>query len=158
MNKIDHIRALAGMPEDEWRFWAKVDMTGDCWIWRSTINAMGYGVFRYHGKLHKAHRLAWRFVHGELLPADKIARHACDNPRCINPAHIVPGTHAENTADKIQRGRRRTARGRSHMTPAQVADARAAYAAGGVTQKQLAERYGITLRAMQAQLAPGRRG
>lgn len=34
-----------------------------------------------------------------------VARHTCDNPRCVNPDHLVPGTRADNNKDRAERGR-----------------------------------------------------
>lgn len=34
-----------------------------------------------------------------------VARHSCDNVVCVNPAHIVSGTYAQNTADMWARER-----------------------------------------------------
>lgn len=88
------------------RFWAKVTRKGadECWPWTASKHEKGYGRLWLHGKLVQAHRLAWELVNGPF-PSGKIARHTCDNPGCVNPAHIVPGTAKQNTADSIERGR-----------------------------------------------------
>lgn len=49
-----------------------------------------------------AHRIAYRQHYGELPP---LLRHTCDNRRCVNPLHLVPGTQAENMQDMVERGR-----------------------------------------------------
>lgn len=71
----------------------------------------GYGVLDWRPDPHqlrlhaveKAHRLSYFIAYGEWpLP---LGRHTCDNPICFNPRHIIPGTDAENGADKVLRGR-----------------------------------------------------
>ena len=42
----------------------------------------------------------------------EVVRHACDNPPCCNPLHLLGGTHADNVADKVRRGR--VPRGETH--------------------------------------------
>jgi hypothetical protein len=52
-----------------------------------------------------AHRVAWEVTNGPI-PSDKPhILHRCDNPRCVNPAHLWNGTHQENMADKVRKGR-----------------------------------------------------
>lgn len=31
-------------------------------------------------------------------------RHTCNNTRCINPEHLIPGTNLENVADRLRDG------------------------------------------------------
>ena len=35
----------------------------------------------------------------------EVARHSCDTPLCVNARHILNGTHADNAADMVARGR-----------------------------------------------------
>lgn len=88
---------------DAARFWAKVDKSGDCWIWTSA-RVGGYGVFTMDGRPLKAHRLAYQWTVGEI-PAGMIVCHSCDNPPCVRPDHLWLGTTAENQHDKVRKGR-----------------------------------------------------
>lgn len=102
----------------------------------------GYAHTSVNGKTYGMHRVAYAKHHGlkpdELPP---VVRHTCDNPRCINPEHLVAGTHADNMRDKTARGRTGAGNMRS-LTEAQVQEMQRLYAEGA-TQKQLAAEFGV---------------
>ncbi len=90
------------------RFYEKVSKTPTergCLEWLAFRNAGGYGMFRVGGRTVFAHRVAWEIVNGPI-PAGLVIRHfVCDNPRCCNVAHLLLGTHADNTQDMMSKGR-----------------------------------------------------
>lgn len=98
----------------EERFWSKVDRSqlspGGCWEWRGARSKAGYGhfVLRFGtGKPRRqwyAHRLAL-VLSGIQIPSGAIAMHRCDNPPCVNPAHLLTGTHADNSRDMVTKNR-----------------------------------------------------
>ena len=84
-----------------------------CIIWKGGyINPDGYGEFqfRFCGDKKKviAHRAAYMLYHGVELTSDVIIRHTCDNPQCIAEIHLIKGTHQDNVADRVSRGRSAT--------------------------------------------------
>lgn len=76
----------------------------------------GYGRRHHQGKAVLVHRLAYCEAHGLELSeiAGKVVRHQCDNPRCINPKHLIIGTQAENMRDMAERGRSNAPKGEAH--------------------------------------------
>jgi len=49
---------------------------------------------------------------GKTLPPDIYVCHTCDNPSCINPAHLWEGTQKDNMQDASRKGRLGTGRGK----------------------------------------------
>lgn len=130
------------------RFWQGVDQSGGpdaCWPWARGRDDNGYGR-RFGGGLPRlAHRAAWLLSHrGEALPT--VVRHACDNPPCCNPRHLVGGTHRENAGDREARGRGRQPRGETHGRAVLTEDLVRAILrarAEGLTYDAVAERVGV---------------
>ena len=77
------------------RFWPKVDMAGECWLWTAYRNAQGYGHFRVGQKIEKAHRVAYELLVGPIADSLELD-HLCRTPACVRPAHLEPVTKAEN--------------------------------------------------------------
>lgn len=95
--------------KDVSRFWSGVEILGsdDCWFWiRSAWE--GYGCFRLHGSLEKAHRVAWFLVNGlipELFEGQRaLICHKCDTPSCCNPNHLFLGNDKINSQDAKIKG------------------------------------------------------
>jgi hypothetical protein len=90
------------------RFWAKVDKSGECWVWTAAVYPRGYGAFRASTAQNvRAHRWSYEEAHGPI-PEGFVVRHACDNPACVRPDHLSLGDAAENQRDMTVRGRGRT--------------------------------------------------
>lgn len=122
------------------KFFAKVEKCADgCWMWTGTVRdkASGYGDFctRRKGKtIHRpAHRYSWE-LHNGPVPVGLYVCHTCDVRLCVNPAHLWLGTHAENQADKVAKGRGYHPFGslstKAKLTEAQVLEIRRRRAAG----------------------------
>lgn len=126
------------------RFYAQTERSGECLIWQGRSRNGPYGSVGYRRKTWMAHRLSYYFATGEH-PGEGVVRHACDTPLCVEPAHLSLGTHADNVADKVERGRHR--RADTHpmrkLDQATVDEIREQNA-GGVMQKDLAVQYGVS--------------
>jgi hypothetical protein len=111
------------------RFWQKVERSEcECWEWTAYRDRAGYGSFRVGGKIHKAHRVSFMLSHGSV-PSDRMIRHDCDNPSCVNPDHLRVGEHIDNMRDMVERGRGAAPAGTRHhsniLSEAQVLAIRA---------------------------------
>ncbi len=132
------------------RFWAKVDQSGDCWLWTAGRTSTGYGTFRVSvapRRTEQAHRFSWELTHGPV-PTGLLVCHRCDNPPCVNPAHLFLGTHADNSADMDTKGRRVSMVGETNrwakLTDGDVREIRRLLAEGSLSQRRIGERFGVT--------------
>jgi hypothetical protein len=88
------------------RFWSyvKIGEPTECWPWLAGCFDNGYGQFRLGKRKVKAHRCAYELTKG-ALPTGLLGCHSCDNRPCCNPAHVFPGTNADNAHDRDKKGR-----------------------------------------------------
>jgi hypothetical protein len=115
----------------------------------------GYGEVWVQGKRQYAHRTAYEVVYGEI-PEGEVVRHQCDNPRCVRPEHLLIGSQADNLRDARERGRASPPplhHGETHLaaklTHRAAAEIRERWAAGGVTQAELAREFGVSAPAIR---------
>lgn len=112
-----------------------------CWEWTSH-KRNGYGLFYVESKSKSAHRVSYELFKGQI-PKGFVVRHKCDNPGCVNPAHLLVGTMKDNAMDRESRGRRDVKGeqiGTSKLTAGDVLEIRAS----SEDHKVLAERYGVS--------------
>jgi hypothetical protein len=137
------------------RYWSQVDKNGPiirpelgpCWLWIGTVGSNGYGQIMVNGRRGRpAHHVALELA-GWIIPCEWLeGLHKCDNPPCVNPAHLRIGTTQDNTDDMVSKGRqaRGECNGRATLTQVVVDEIRRLYAAGGWTKRALAQRFGVS--------------
>jgi hypothetical protein len=77
----------------------------DCWEWQGGTNNIGYGMIRDAQRMRTTHRVSYEEHSQTKIPSHLIVMHSCDNPKCVNPAHLSLGTHKDNAQDMISKGR-----------------------------------------------------
>jgi hypothetical protein len=116
-----------------------------CWIWLGNCRTDGYGRLRFNNKTYTAHRFSYRAFVGEIPNALHVL-HKCDVRGCVNPDHLFLGTNVDNIKDRSAKGR--SAKGdrspQAKLCRSQVLEIRKAYSAGNVTQKDIANAYGVS--------------
>lgn len=86
------------------RFNQYFNKTDGCWNWTGSVSVGGYGKFWLENNTIPAHRASF-ILHKGQNPDGKMVLHTCDNPRCVNPDHLVLGTHHDNARHMKERGR-----------------------------------------------------
>lgn len=125
----------------ERQFWANVEKTDSCWLWKSrSVHWSGYGWVRFKGISQGAHRVAYKLSKGSI-PKGLCVCHTCDNRLCVNPDHLWLGTRRDNNVDMWQKGRGRNnprVKIPGYLIPQLIKEREA-----GVYTTILAEKYGI---------------
>ena len=118
-----------------------------CWICSISISASHpYGAVKVGGTTIyiSNHRASW-MVHRGAIPKDMCILHKCDTPACINPDHLFLGSHADNVADMIAKGRSADRRGEKspngYLTTEQVIKIRSLWATGLYSRRQIGEMF-----------------
>lgn len=136
----------------ESEFWKRVNKTETCWLWTGAkcpsrrSQPIGYGKLQVNKNPVRhiyAHRLSWMIHFGSISKGKKVL-HRCDNPPCVNPAHLFLGTQVDNMKDCKQKGRNASGarHGRTRITDKEVLDIRRRVADGEST-RSVARLYGM---------------
>ena len=143
-------------PEE--RFWYYTQQGEGCWMWTGSVGSGRYGVVDLgspEGKRHStaAHRFSWE-LHFGPIPDGVLVCHHCDNPPCVNPAHLFLGTIQENMDDRNNKMRHahNERHGRAKLTLDQVQNIRLAFSTG-VSKRSLSKQYGVVHSAIRSIIA-----
>lgn len=123
-------------------FLAAMDGVDGCWPWPKYCNDDGYGLTKLNGKTTVATRVSYQIAVGPIPTGMNIC-HTCDNPPCVRPLHLFPGTHKTNYEDAKSKGRHShgTRNGISKLNEDAVRFIRSN--ADAMTQTALAEMFGV---------------
>ena len=78
-----------------------------CWEWNGALaGSTRRPSFWLRGRAVYVARLVLSLRLGRPLRRNLVAAHRCDNPCCVNPAHLDEATQSRNLRDAWTRGRR----------------------------------------------------
>ena len=141
---------LLGWNEMHEFFNDKYEVVGECFLWTKALHGKtrlhSYGYTWYINRRWKTHRLSYELNLGPI-PEGMSVLHSCDNPRCINPEHLVLGTHDDNMRHLKERGRANRKpvnvgdkNASAKLSEKQIVDIRASVE----SRKVLADLYGVS--------------
>jgi hypothetical protein len=134
--------------EEKLTFFSEPHVSGRCQLWLGA-KGRGYGQVWWEGRMISVHRATWVCEKGPI-PDGLDVLHSCDNPPCRNIDHLFLGTHYDNVADMVAKGRQaRGGRGppgegsgNAKLTEIEVLAIRAI--SGAVPQHVQATMYGVS--------------
>lgn len=78
-----------------WRSRLSAPNAQGCILWSASLDSNGYGQFRIHPTMVKAHQIGWVLKNGPIPDGCELD-HTCRKPACCNPNHLEPVSRAEN--------------------------------------------------------------
>lgn len=131
--------------------YSKVSPSG-CWEWQRGKAGNGYGQISIgHQRQAYAHRVSY-FIFNEPIPEGMLVRHKCDNPSCVNPAHLELGTQVDNMRDCKERGRKvnpPVLRGESNHKTKLTCEQVAYIVKSDKSNRELADMFGVSQAAIR---------
>lgn len=128
----------------------RTEQSGGCIVWKLSKTRIGYGTCARIGGEVRTHRASWVLANGQI-PLGAHVLHRCDNRACVNPAHLFLGTHKDNMADMVAKGRLVSPPPKfgsaNHMAAVSedtVWEIRQVARLGRFSQKQIARSYGLS--------------
>ena len=116
-----------------------------CWLWLLGCSNDGYGKLWLNSHNKRAHRVMYELFIGPI-PDELYVCHTCDNPLCVNPAHLWLGTNADNQRDSVKKGRANSMMGERHgrakLTTKNIIRIRQQLACG-ITSIAVAQEHGV---------------
>jgi hypothetical protein len=142
----NHNNRVEGRSKLDWLVDAieKHSNSDECLLWPWSTDRTGYGQFQFEGRLARAHRVAYKLLHGEFpLPC---GRHTCNIRKCCNPKHIIPGTQVQNIQDTIAANRHVKGEGvhTARLTEPDIPAIYQRYREGNVTMGALAREFQVS--------------
>ena len=120
----------------------KLNPETGCHEWRWGKMPFGHGTITPKGDIKEtlAHRASWILHNKRLIPEGHQINHLCDNPPCINPAHLYVGDQFDNMRDTVWRGFNHATQ---KLTPEQAKEIRDRYEPGVISAKELGQQYEV---------------
>ena len=84
-----------------------VDEIRGCWLWTAAVHPKGYGLVRFEGRTHPAHRVVYMLVRGRIERGLQLD-HLCRTRHCVNPWHCEQVTAAINTSRGVNHNTSKT--------------------------------------------------
>lgn len=134
------------------RIGEKTDRSGGpdaCWPFSGGDSRCrsGHRQVWHDGRMDQVHRAVWELEHGQI-PDGMVVRHRCDNPSCVNPAHLELGSVADNNRDRDERGRHiplpGMKNGNAKLTREEAVEIRRLAGEGRISQKRIAQMFGTS--------------
>lgn len=127
----------------------RTEVVTECAEWEGSRTKAGYGHRWWKGKLQYTHRIAWEEANGEIPKGMEVC-HRCDNPACYLVEHLFLGTHQDNLADMVKKGRMsRGERRRNHKLTEEQAKEAMTRMKGGESQASIGRCLGVSRGAIQ---------